>query len=152
VRAFGMSRSYGLSTILPIATNRINLSKESGCGTATALSRRSGYLVVEAILAEMGCAPLAAFIDLHDGRVAKEAIFDPAWERHGSRRKFGSCSRMPHGERRKVAARRRARPSSRLDPEPLDALPPQAAGAGRDAGRRDADRRACPRVGGSAQH
>jgi hypothetical protein len=79
VRAFGMRRSYDLSTILPIATNRINLSKESGCGTATALSRRSNYLVVEAILAEKGCAPLAAFIDLHDGRVAKEAIFDPAW-------------------------------------------------------------------------
>jgi hypothetical protein len=79
VRSFGMSRRYDLSTILPIATNRINLSKESGCGTATALSRRSSYIVVEAILAEKGCAPLAAFIDLHDGRVAKEAIFDPAW-------------------------------------------------------------------------
>ncbi len=79
VRAFGVSRSYDLSTILPIATNHIVLSKESSCGTATALSRRSSYIVIEAVLAEKGCARLAAFINLHDGRVAREAIFDPAW-------------------------------------------------------------------------
>lgn len=79
MRAFGIRRSYDLSTILPIATNRILLSKEGSCGTATALSRRRSYIVVEAILAEKGCAPFAAFIDLHDGRIAKEAIFDPAW-------------------------------------------------------------------------
>jgi len=81
VRAFGISRNYDLSTILPILTRRIVLSKDArgGCGTATALSRRNGYLVVEAVLAQKGCAPFAAFVDLHDGRIAKEAIFDPAW-------------------------------------------------------------------------
>jgi hypothetical protein len=79
VQAFGMSHRYDLSAILPIATNRVLLSRESSCGTATALSRRSRYLVVEAVAAEKGCAPLVAFIDLHDGGVAKEAIFDPAW-------------------------------------------------------------------------
>jgi len=79
VRAFGISRSYDLSTVLPIGTSRILLTKESSCGTATALSRRSHYIVLEAVLAEKGCAPFAAFIDLHDGRVAKEVIFDPAW-------------------------------------------------------------------------
>jgi hypothetical protein len=81
VRAFGVSRRYDLSTIFPIETSRILLNKdaEGACGTATALSRRDGYLVVEAVLAEKGCAPFAAFIDLHDGRVAHEAIFDPAW-------------------------------------------------------------------------
>lgn len=81
VRAFGVSRSYDLATILPIVTSRIVLSKdaEGGCGTATALSRRESYLVVEAVLAQKGCAPFAAFVDLHDGRIAKEAIFDSAW-------------------------------------------------------------------------
>lgn len=79
VRAFGTRRRYDLSTILPIATDRVELSEEKGCGTATALSRRGRYLVVEATLAQKGCAALAAFIDLRDGRVAKEAIFDSAW-------------------------------------------------------------------------
>jgi hypothetical protein len=79
MRAFGIRRRYDLSTILPITTDRVILSTKSSCGTATALSRRGGYLVVEAVLAEKGCAPIAVFIDLHDGRVAREAIFDPAW-------------------------------------------------------------------------
>jgi hypothetical protein len=78
-RAFGIRRRYDLSTILPITTNRVVVSKTSSCGAATALSRRSSYLVVEAVLAQKGCAPFAAFIDLHDGRVVQEAIFDPAW-------------------------------------------------------------------------
>lgn len=79
MRAFGTSRKYDLSTILPIATDRVVSSKAGGCGATTALSRRGSYLVVEAILVQKGCAPLAAFINLHDGRIAKEAVFDPAW-------------------------------------------------------------------------
>jgi hypothetical protein len=81
VHAYGVNRNYDLAAILPILTARIVLSKDAGggCGTATALSRRGSYLVVEAVLAEKGCAPFAAFVDLRDGRIAQEAIFDPAW-------------------------------------------------------------------------
>lgn len=80
MRAFGTRREYDLSTILPTATDHVVLSKESGCGTATALSRSGGYMVIEATLAQKGCAAFAAFVDLHDGHVVKEAVFDSAWD------------------------------------------------------------------------
>jgi hypothetical protein len=44
------------------------------------LTRRGSYLAIEAVLAQKGCAPLAAFIDLTNGQVAENVVLDHAWD------------------------------------------------------------------------
>jgi hypothetical protein len=79
----GRTRIYDLTQIFPIREERI-IEPEAppayGCGMTQTLSRRGGYLVIEAVLAQKGCAPLAAFVDLKTGVVAEPLVIDYAWD------------------------------------------------------------------------
>ncbi len=44
------------------------------------MSRHGDYLTIEAVVAEKGCAPIAAFVDIATGRVAEYVVLDRAWD------------------------------------------------------------------------
>jgi hypothetical protein len=78
----GRKRTYDIAKILPIRGTHILLptGHNDGCGATAPLSRHGTYLTIEAVVAEKGCAPLAAFVDIVTGRVAEDVVIDPAWD------------------------------------------------------------------------
>jgi hypothetical protein len=74
----GRKRTYDLAKIFPISDTRILLptGPQDGCGAAEPLSRHGNYLTIEAVVAQKGCAPIAAFVDIATGRVAEDVVLD----------------------------------------------------------------------------
>jgi len=76
----GRRRTYDLASVLPIHEGRIELLADEGCGTGHVLTHARTYLVIQAVLAEKGCAPLASFIDLVSGSIVENVVLDHAWD------------------------------------------------------------------------
>ena len=79
----GKTRRIGLASLFPIHETRIDFAEPSvrpyqGCGVGETLSRRGDYLAVQAIVAEKGCAAVAAFVDIDSGEPIESVVVDHA--------------------------------------------------------------------------
>jgi hypothetical protein len=78
----GKTRTIDLASLFPIHETRIDFAEpilpNQGCGVGETLSRRDDYLAVQAIVAEKGCAAIAAFVDIRTGRPIEEVVLDHA--------------------------------------------------------------------------
>jgi hypothetical protein len=50
------------------------------CGTWETLSRHGAYVALEAVVAQKGCAAVAAFVDASSGAVAESLILEHTWD------------------------------------------------------------------------
>jgi hypothetical protein len=78
----GKTRTIDLASLFPIHENRIDFAEPGppyqGCGVGETLSRRGDYLAIQAIVAQKGCAPVAAFVEISSGQRVEPVVLDHA--------------------------------------------------------------------------